>query len=147
MWRIIAQSLLKVVTEYRREWKLPPHFHPNDAFSELAQICQQPAEFEFPRQHLPQCFHFNGPYHNPASRESTPFPFEKLTGKPLIYASMGTLQNRLRGRVFENIAQACVGLDAQLVIALGAAVVQSLCRIYPVPLSLLAMRLSYTNLM
>jgi zeaxanthin glucosyltransferase len=118
MWRI-GQSILEVVTEYRREWKLPPHFHPNDAFSQLAQICQQPAEFEFPRQHLPQCFHFNGPYHDPTSRESTPFPFEKLTGKPLIYASMGTLQNRLRSRVFENIAQACVGLDAQLVIALG----------------------------
>jgi zeaxanthin glucosyltransferase len=118
MWRI-GQSILEVVTQYRREWKLPPHFHPNDAFSQLAQICQQPAEFEFPRQHLPQCFHFNGPYHDPASRESTPFPFEKLTGKPLIYASMGTLQNRLRSRVFENIAQACVGLDAQLVIALG----------------------------
>lgn len=118
LWRI-AQSILEVVAEYRREWKLPPHFHFNDAFSQLAQICQQPAEFEFPRQHLPQCFHFNGPYHDPASRESTPFPFEKLTGKPLIYASMGTLQNRLRGRVFENIAQACVGLDAQLVIALG----------------------------
>ena len=117
MWRI-GQSILEVVTEYRREWKLPPHFHPNDAFSQLAQICQQPAEFEFPRQHLPQCFHFNGPYHDPASRESIPFPFEKLTGKPLIYASMGTLQNRLSG-VFENIAQACVGLDAQLVIALG----------------------------
>jgi zeaxanthin glucosyltransferase len=31
---------------------------------------------------------------------------------------MGTLQNKLIG-VFENIAEACVGLDAQLVIALG----------------------------
>ncbi len=117
MWRI-GQSILEVVTEYRREWKLPRHFHPNDAFSQLAQICQQPAEFEFPRQHLPQCFHFTGPYHAPASRKSTPFPFEKLTGQPLIYASMGTLQSRLR-EMFENIAQACMRLDAQLVIALG----------------------------
>lgn len=117
MWSL-GRSILEVVAEYRRNWRLPPHFHPDDAFSPLAQLCQQPAEFEFPRQYLPQCFHFNGPYHDPASRESTPFPFEKLTGKPLIYASMGTLQNRLGG-VFENIAQACVGLDAQLVIALG----------------------------
>jgi MGT family glycosyltransferase len=31
---------------------------------------------------------------------------------------MGTVQNRLMG-VFHNIAEACVGLDAQLVIALG----------------------------
>jgi zeaxanthin glucosyltransferase len=114
----IAQPILETVAEYRREWKLPPYLHPDDAYSQLAQLCQQPAEFEFPRRHLSKCFHFNGPYHNPASRETTAFPFEKLTGQPLIYASMGTLQNRL-GWVFKNIAEACVGLDAQLVIALG----------------------------
>jgi MGT family glycosyltransferase len=36
----------------------------------------------------------------------------------LIYASMGTLQNRL-GYVFHAIAQACRGLDADVVISLG----------------------------
>lgn len=114
----IAQPILEIVAQYRQQWNLPPHLHSNDAYSQLAQLCQQPAQFEFPRQHLPPHFHFNGSYHHPASRELAPFPFEKLTGQPLIYASMGTLQNRL-GEVFENIAQACVGLDAQLVIALG----------------------------
>ncbi len=114
----ITQPVRELVAQHRREWKLPPHLHPNDAYSQLAQLCQQPADFEFPRQDLPQCFHFNGPYNNTASREPAPFPFEKLTGQPLIYASMGTLQNRLNG-VFKNIAEACAGLDAQLVIALG----------------------------
>jgi MGT family glycosyltransferase len=47
-----------------------------------------------------------------------PFPYERLDGRPLIYASMGTLQNRLL-HVFEAIAGACAGLDAQLVISLG----------------------------
>jgi zeaxanthin glucosyltransferase len=114
----ITKPVVNTVAEYRREWQLPPHLEPNDTYSKLAQICQQPAEFEFPRQNLPQCFHFTGPYSRPDSREPPSFPFEKLTGQPLIYASMGTLQNKLIG-VFENIAQACVGLDAQLVIALG----------------------------
>jgi MGT family glycosyltransferase len=90
----------------------------DENFSQLAQICQQPAEFEFPRQHLPPHFHFTGPYANPASRESVPFPFEQLTGQPLIYASMGTIQNR-QFQVFRDIAQACMGLEAQLVISLG----------------------------
>jgi MGT family glycosyltransferase len=36
----------------------------------------------------------------------------------MIYASMGTLQNRL-GHVFHAIAEACRGLDADLVISLG----------------------------
>jgi len=49
---------------------------------------------------------------------STPFPFERLTGKPLFYASLGTLQNRVFD-VFRIIAAACHDLDAQLVISLG----------------------------
>ncbi|MFP4101266.1 glycosyltransferase [Coleofasciculus sp.] len=114
----LGRPIQNVVAEYRQKWNLPVNSSYGDAYSQLAQLSQQPAEFEFPRQHLPECFHFTGPYHNPASREPAPFPFEKLTGKPLIYASMGTLQNRLM-HVFHQIAEACIGLDAQLVISLG----------------------------
>ncbi|MEQ9624690.1 glycosyltransferase [Coleofasciculus chthonoplastes] len=114
----LGRPIQNVVAEYRQKWNLPVNSSYGDAYSQLAQLSQQPAEFEFPRQHLPECFHFTGPYHNPASREPAPFPFEKLTGKPLIYASMGTLQNRLM-YVFHQIAEACVGLDVQLIISLG----------------------------
>lgn len=41
-----------------------------------------------------------------------------MTGQPLIYASLGTVQNQLLG-IFQTIAEACQDLDAQLVIALG----------------------------
>jgi MGT family glycosyltransferase len=117
-----TRPITQVLDEYRQRWNLPlysqsPH---KDSFSQLAQISQQPAEFEFPRKNLPQCFHFTGPYHDPASRESVSFPFEKLSGQPLIYASLGTLQNRQQ-YIFHCIAEACVGLDAQLVISLGGA--------------------------
>ena len=114
----MTQPIQKIIADYRQDCKLPPHSSYNDSYSQLAQISQQPAELEFPRQNLPEWFHFTGLYHNPSSRESAPFPFEKLTGQPLIYASMGTLQNRLVG-VFHTIAESCVGLDAQLVISLG----------------------------
>ncbi|MBV9386526.1 MAG: glycosyltransferase [Chroococcidiopsidaceae cyanobacterium CP_BM_ER_R8_30] len=114
----IRKPIEETIDEYRREWNLPPHHSPDDAYSQLAQLCQQPAEFEFPRENLPKCFHFTGAYHNLAFRESVDFPFAELTGQPLIYASMGTLQNRLM-QVFETIAEACMGLDAQLVISLG----------------------------
>ncbi|NEO80273.1 glycosyltransferase [Moorena sp. SIO4G3] len=117
---IVVQSLKTVVNEYRKQWNLSTYNKPNQNYSKLAQLSQQPAEFEFPRRKLPSCFHFTGPYSNPASREAAPFPYEKLTGKPLIYASMGTLQNRLLW-IFQRIAKACVGLDAQLVITLGGA--------------------------
>jgi MGT family glycosyltransferase len=116
----IGKPVMEVIDEFRKEWKLPIYSHPEQAYSKLAQLSPQPAEFEFPRSALPKFFHFTGPYYNQASREPVAFPWEKLTGQPLIYASMGTLQNRLI-EIFQSIAEACVGLDAQLVISLGGA--------------------------
>jgi zeaxanthin glucosyltransferase len=114
----IAQPVVDAIAEYRREWQLPKYNHPNDFYSPLALISQQPSAFEFPRQNLPKHIHFTGPLFNSLSRPAVDFPYAQLTGKPLIYASLGTLQNRLQ-HVFQDIAQACVGLDAQLVISLG----------------------------
>jgi zeaxanthin glucosyltransferase len=115
---VLTKPIRKLTGEYRQQWKLPHHSHPNDNYSKLAQLSQQPAEFEFPRANLPLHFHFTGPYHSPIGRENVSFPWNKLTGQPLVYASMGTIQNRLFP-VFEAIAAACVGLDVQLVISLG----------------------------
>jgi MGT family glycosyltransferase len=112
--RPIGQS----VQHYRQAHGLMPHTE--QPFSQLAQISQQPAAFEYPRQ-LPPYFHFTGPHHYAAPRElDQSFPFAALTEAPLIYASMGTLQNRLQW-VFQRIAEACEGLPAQLVISLGNA--------------------------
>ena len=114
----VAKPIRNLVDEYRQNWNLPLHSHVNQTYSPLAQISHQPAELELPRQNLPKWFHFTGPYHYSTNREPVPFPWEKLTGQPLIYASMGTLQNRLVD-VFKTIASACEGLDAQLVMTLG----------------------------
>ena len=114
----VGKPLRNIIQSYRQQWNLSAFNGPNDNNSKLAIISQQPAELEFPRRNLPKYFHFTGPYHYSGSREPIPFPYEKLTGQPLIYASMGTLQNRLLW-VFQIIAEACTGLDAQLVISLG----------------------------
>ncbi len=117
-----GKSMQTLRSNYRKLWKLPPEISPD---SQLAVLSHQPAEFEYPRQNLPDYFHFTGPYHNQTSRKPVDFPWDKLTDKPLIYASMGTLQNQLTD-VFQAIATACVGLDAQLVISLGGASIESL---------------------
>ncbi|GAB1539315.1 glycosyltransferase [Scytonema sp. NUACC21] len=117
---LLSKPIRDLIAKYRQEWKLPQYSHINDVNSRLAILSQAPAEFEFPRQELPPWCHFTGPYHSSSSRESVCFPYEKLTGKPLIYASMGTLPNP-RIRIFQNIASACQGLDAQLVVSLGGA--------------------------
>ena len=46
------------------------------------------------------------------------FPWERLDGRPVIYASLGTLQNS-RLDVFRCFAEACGGIDAQLVMTHG----------------------------
>lgn len=114
----VTKSVTALIDNYRRDQNLPAYSHPHQRYSQLAQISQQPAELEFPRTSLPEWFHFTGPYHDSTGREVADFPFDKLTGQPLIYASMGTLQNRLLP-VFHKIAAACQDLDAQLVISLG----------------------------
>jgi UDP:flavonoid glycosyltransferase YjiC (YdhE family) len=119
----ITKPFWEVILQQRHQWKLPTYSHRDDCYSRLAQICQLPAEYDFPRVNLPQCFHYTGPLQDPSGLEpvcfpSFSFPFEKLTGKPLIYASLGTLQNR-KWEIFQTIAEACVGLDTQLAISLG----------------------------
>jgi zeaxanthin glucosyltransferase len=117
-----TKPMQKLRSSYRQVWQLPPE---TSCDSPLAIVTQQPAEFEYPRQNLPEHFHFTGPYHNKTSRKSVDFPWDRLNGKPLIYASMGTLQNQLND-VFVAIAAACVDLDAQLVISLGGASLEGL---------------------
>lgn len=117
--RFISAPLGRIVQAptrtFFKEQNLPI---PENFNSPLAIICHQPQSFEFPRQQLPNNFYFTGPYHTTTSRTKVDFPWHKLTEKPLIYASMGTLQNRL-GNVFQMIAAACENFDAQLVISLG----------------------------
>ncbi len=110
--------LIKIVVDHRKAWGLPLKPDPANWFSPFAEVSQSPPEFEFPRAKLPPHFHFTGPFQDPRARAPVPFPFEALDGRPLVYASMGTLQNRMLW-VFRAIAEACDGLDVQLVISLG----------------------------
>ena len=114
----LTRPITQVVVDFRQQHNLPVLTDSSQAWSSLAQICQQPAAFEYPRQELPAWFHFTGPLVDPASRAAVPFPWEALNGRPLIYASLGTIQNQ-QLEVFARIAEACSHLDAQLVIALG----------------------------
>jgi zeaxanthin glucosyltransferase len=111
------RSISNAVAQYRHKWKLPRLRVPDDSFSKLAQICQMPREFDFPRAGLPERFHYVGPLRR-TTAAPTPFPWERLDGRPLVYASLGTLQNR-REAIFRRFAESCEGLDVQLVISHG----------------------------
>jgi zeaxanthin glucosyltransferase len=112
----IMHPVERVVGEYRKKWCLPALNSSESSFSRLAQISQQTAAFDFPRR-LPPNFHYVGPLRNPAPSPIT-FPWEKLDGRRLVYASLGTLQNG-KEQVFRCFAEACLGLDVQLLITHG----------------------------
>jgi len=67
---------------------------------------------------LPAELHYTGPFVDSQQRPKVDFPWDRLNGKPLVYASLGTLQNESEA-IFRTIAEAFAGLDVQLVISLG----------------------------
>jgi zeaxanthin glucosyltransferase len=92
---------------------------PGSTLSPLASITQVPRAFDFESSHWPSQFHHTGPFHDGKGREKVDFPWERLTGEPLIYASMGTVMN---GRVdaFRTILGALTKhKDLQLVLSVG----------------------------
>jgi len=87
--------------------------------SPLALITQVPRAFDFESSHWPRQFHHTGPFHNGKGREKVDFPWERLTGKPLIYASMGTILNG-QVDVFRTIVAAVAkNKNLQLVLSVG----------------------------
>ena len=92
---------------------------PSDIFSQLAYITQIPEEFDFEDPWLPPQFHHTGPFSDPKSRPAIDFPWERLTGEPLIYASMGTILNG-QAEVFRTIvAGVAEHKGTQLVLSIG----------------------------
>jgi zeaxanthin glucosyltransferase len=115
----IFSRVLRTINRQRRAWRLPPARDIDSLFSRIAQVAQLPAALELPGRRLPPHVHHTGPWTDAAGRAPVDFPWSRLDpGRPLAYASMGTLQNGVL-RTFRVIAEACVGLDLQLVISLG----------------------------
>jgi zeaxanthin glucosyltransferase len=93
--------------------------NPSATISKLAWITQCPPEFDFASSHWPPQFHHTGPFHDGMGREKLDFPWERLTGEPLIYASMGTILNG-RLDVFRTIVAGMAKCkDLQLVLSIG----------------------------
>jgi zeaxanthin glucosyltransferase len=113
----VMSPVTGMLAGYRRRWKLRPLRSGDDTGSKLAQISQQSAEFDFPRERLPENFHYVGPLRDPHPRRNE-FPWDRLDGRTLIFASLGTLQNG-KEAIFRCFSEACAGLPVQLVIAHG----------------------------
>jgi zeaxanthin glucosyltransferase len=119
-----ARKLLEPVTTtaqaYAKEVGLSVDWNnPHSTLSPLTWITQCPREFDFGGgPDFPQ-FHYAGPFHDGRGRMNSDFSWQQLTGKPIVYASMGTLQNGLVD-IFRSITQAAIGLkELQFILAVG----------------------------
>jgi zeaxanthin glucosyltransferase len=118
--RLLALPMIAQVRRHRRArgLSLDVWTHYNEIPPSLAHVTQLPACLDFDRQHAPDHFHHTGPWHVPGQAGADGFQWDRLDGRPLIYASIGTLQNRLL-RVLQILLDAVAGLRAQVVLALG----------------------------
>jgi len=115
----IKSSILALINRQRRKWSLQRKAGLNACDSELAQITQVPACFDFPNRKTPSRLHYTGPFFDGAGRKEMSFPWSKLDpSRPLIFVSMGTLQNGIEW-VFRVVAEACAEFPVQTVISLG----------------------------
>jgi len=115
----IVEPCIRVANDYVKKVGLPIDLQdPYAPFSKLAQITQTPREFDFPSDYWPPQFHYAGPFHESEARFPIPFPWERLTGEPLIYASMGTMLNGSE-QAFRMIVDGASGPDRQLVLSIG----------------------------
>jgi zeaxanthin glucosyltransferase len=106
------------LNNYRQHAGLGPVHEMQQAFPGLAQITQLPQWLDLPRAMLPRNFYYAAPFASSGVRPSIEFPWDRLDGRPVIYASLGTTRNG-RATVFHMIAEACLDLGLQLVISLG----------------------------
>jgi zeaxanthin glucosyltransferase len=84
-----------------------------------AVVSQTLKEFDFPRIPWPSQFHYAGPFFDEAGREPILFPWENLDGRPLVYASLGTLVNGLDS-IYKTILPAVGRMsEIQVVLAKG----------------------------
>ena len=119
MWDWYMRPTLRMIDRYRQAWRLSPLSHIDQTFSPFAVICQTCPEFDYPRTCLPDTFHYVGALAAERPCDASGFPWDRLDGRPLVYASLGTVRPNQQAVLFRRIAEACSGLAVQLVISAG----------------------------
>jgi zeaxanthin glucosyltransferase len=98
------------------DWSNPPATVSRNAAAVVSQTLE---EFDFPGIPWPSQFHYAGPFFDEAGRKPIPFPWGKLDGRPLVYASLGTLVNGLDS-IYKTILPAVARMsEIQVVLAKG----------------------------
>jgi zeaxanthin glucosyltransferase len=115
----MASELCTLVNRQRKILGLLPKAGLDTFYSELAQVAQVPSGFDFPGRKLSAAFHYTGPFVDRTARKEISFPWSQLDpSRPMIFVSMGTLQNGIK-EIYRVIAETCAEFPVQTVISLG----------------------------
>jgi MGT family glycosyltransferase len=115
---MLIRNNAEIIAEAERAGIKPNWEDPSSLFSDVPWITQCPREFDFESAHWSKQFHYANPFHDGKGRLALSFPWDRLTGEPIVYASMGSLQNG-NADVFRTIAGAVAQTGAQLVLSIG----------------------------
>ena len=110
------------------DWSNPPATISRHA---VAVVSQTPKEFDLPGIPWSSRFHYAGPFFDGAGRDSISFPWERLDGRPLVYASLGTLVNGLDS-IYKTILPA-VGRVSEIQVVLAKGNNIQLAELGPIP--------------
>jgi zeaxanthin glucosyltransferase len=116
--QVLIRSNAELIAEVEKVGIKPNWEDPSSLFSDLPWITQCPREFDFESSHWPKQFRYAGPFHDGKGRLEANFPWDRLTGEPIVYVSMGTAQYD-DADLFSTMAMAVGKNDAQPVIAIG----------------------------
>jgi len=114
----IASPIYHTINDQRQAWGLKPFTRRDEALSPWVQVTQMPRALEFEGCPQPPNLFYTNLFRFDKKRPAVEFPWDRLDGRQLIYASMGTLQNGSK-EAWEMIARGCANLNVQLVITLG----------------------------
>lgn len=110
--------VLRTLNDFRHSVGLDPDGRTTPDSLCLAKITQLPPRLKPSQRKESQDFHCAGPFIDRSVRRHVPFPWERLDGRPMVYASLGTTSN-VDAAIINMIAEACRDLNVQLVISLG----------------------------
>jgi zeaxanthin glucosyltransferase len=118
---MLIHSNAEVITQAERAGIKAKWEDPSSLFSDFPWITQCPREFDFESSHWPHHFHYASPFHDGKGRMDFPFPWDQLTGEPIVYASMGTVQNGNLDVLCTIAAAVSKHKGLQLVLSIGNA--------------------------
>jgi zeaxanthin glucosyltransferase len=114
----LTSPILNVARRNATSWKINPPKNINDTFSKHLDFYPFSREFDYPFKEKLEASVYLGPYRS-KRRKQVQFDWSKLDGRPIVYASFGTLNNGLN-ELYQKVADAFKDLpEYQLIMSLG----------------------------